>query len=377
MCWKRAKNSIKNISLRTQLNILHGLSVLAIAGTICLFVYSATFAKMLTPQEIKNPHTFTQTLFAPIHPAVKCFMKTKVALLLTILGTILLTNLIARNMLLKIKEFSDRIENISAHSLSDKLNSEDYTKEFKVLADNFNNMLDRVKNSFVQLSQFSSDIAHELRNPINNLKGLTEITLTRKKSPEEYVQVLEKNMEEFNYLSKLIDNLLFLARSENQELVVKKQTITGHVEVENLLEYFQSAAEEKNIILSSSGEANFFVEPILFKRVIYNLVSNAIKHTPANGKIEIYLQSNSDSTSTVIVKDSGLGIEEKHLSRIFDRFYKVDASRSSNMDGNCGLGLAIVKSIVELHQGEISIESKLQQGTTVHIHFPRSQYAII
>jgi len=364
MFWKRDKKiSLKSWPLATKLKFLHGISLIAILSTLCLFIYSATFADIINSQQFKNNH--------PQGPytAVQCFMEAKIALLLSAIGAIVLGNIIARNAMLKINKFTNSIEKISEHALHARINPNEYPQELKNLSEKFNTMLDGVHASFIQLSQFSSDLAHELRNPINNLRLTTEVALSKEQSTNEYVQILESNMEEFHYLSKLVENLLFLARSNHHDITVHKQEINARIEIFKILEYFQIVADDKHITMTCRGDATIIAEPLLFKRIINNLLSNALRYTPNHGTVEIVLNKKNNQTTLLSIIDSGIGIEAKHLPRIFDRFYRVDASRSS-LSGGCGLGLAIVKSIVDLHNGDITIESTPNIGTTIHISLP-------
>lgn len=266
------------------------------------------------------------------------------------------------------REFENKIEQITANSLDERIDLKEWPKELKSFGNKFNTMLDRIETSFIQISQFSSDIAHELRTPITNLLGITEIELSKKQCSDDNKIMLEKYMYEFQHLSKLIENLLFLARSDHGQLVLKKEIVNAREEILKIFDYYQAVADENNIELSCNGNANISVDFLLFKRAINNLISNALKYTKANGKIEINVKAD-DQGVNISVIDTGEGIPAEHLHRIFDRFYRVDQSRSSH-SGGIGLGLAIVKSIIDLHQGKISVQSQLEIGTTVSINFP-------
>lgn len=333
-------------------------STMAILAVICLFLYP-TFNKIVS-QLNGDQATYV---------TVECYTKVIIALLLSSLSAIILGNVVARNGLKRIREFEDKMENITADSLHERINLNDWPKELKTLGIRFNMMLDRIQSSFIQLSQFSSDIAHELRNPINNLRGLTEIALTKEEIPKEYRKLLESYMDEYHHLSKLIENLLFLARSDHGQIIINKKSFNAREEILKIFEYYQAIADENEIELICDGDAPLSADPILFKRVISNLLSNAIRYTERNGKITIMTKPLDNQFVHISIHDNGIGIADEHIARIFDRFYRVDPSRSSR-SGGLGLGLAIVKSIIDLHRGKISVESKSNLGTSVYLRLP-------
>ncbi len=256
---------------------------------------------------------------------------------------------------------------ISASSLHKRIDPQSLPKELCSLAIAFNQMLDRIEASFIRLKLFSSDLAHELRTPINNMIGQTEITLAQERSLDDYKQVLGSNLEELQRMSHLIENILFLSRAENPQLDIQKQLLNIHQEIESICEYYQAIAEEKKISVSLRGQASLKANPIMFRRMINNILSNALNYTLENGKIEITISEEHDNTIAIKFRDTGIGISEQNLSKIFDRFYRVDDSRSQQP--GFGLGLPIVKSIVELHHGSIAINSEINKGTTVILTF--------
>jgi two-component system heavy metal sensor histidine kinase CusS len=347
-------------SLSTKLMILYTLSTLSIFCAVCLFLYP-TFLVLIShlggnyPQDIKK----------------LCYKNIIIALLFSALGAIALGKLVAKNGLNRLREFSDKIKKISADSLHDRIHLEDWPNELKGLGVEFNLMLDRIQTSFVQLTQFSSDIAHELRGPLNNLQGITEIALSKENLPIEYSRVLESYINEYQHLTKLVESLLFLARSDQRQLILKKQLVHAQAEVLKLIEYYQLVAEENKIQVICEGDARLLVDATLFKRVINNVLSNALKYTPENGKINISIKSLDEEWVEISMHDTGIGIDEKHLPSIFDRFYRVDSSRSAE-SGGLGLGLAIVKSIVELHGGKVKIVSQPDRGTSLSLFFPQA-----
>jgi len=233
-------------------------------------------------------------------------------------------------------------------------------------------MLSRLEKSFDQMNQFSSDIAHELRNPLNTLMGETELALCGKADAEKLREILVSNMEEYRHLNRLISSLLFISKTERGILNMHKQAIVACEEINAVCELYISKLSQAGISLNiAQNSKEVYVDPTLFKQVINNLLTNAINYTPSGGLITIDIDDGPEGYIRIQIQDNGIGIETTHLSRLCDRFYRVDISRSKDT-GGMGLGLAICKSIVELHQGSLSIESQVNQGTTVKLLFPTS-----
>ena len=255
---------------------------------------------------------------------------------------------------------------VSPDRLDERVPPHEWPRELQPVAIAFDDMLDRLENSFNRLSQFSADLAHELRTPIAHIRGEAEVALTRPRSPNEYQAVIESSVAECERLSGLIDNLLFLARAEAAERQVHRQTFDARAAAEKIASYYEALAEERQVAITCGGEATIAADLLLFNRALSNLVENALRHTPAGGAIAIALAADPETTE-VAVRDTGAGIAREHLPHVFDRFYRADPSRS--VEGT-GLGLALVKSIVELHGGTVAIASEVERGTTVTLKFP-------
>ncbi|MEI6270492.1 MAG: heavy metal sensor histidine kinase [Methylococcaceae bacterium] len=290
-----------------------------------------------------------------------------VALFFGLLFSTLAALLIARQGLSPLVQITRHIEGITATQLHEQLDPACWPKELSTLASAFNAMLLRLAESFAQLTQFSADLAHELRTPINILMGETEVVLSRSRNADEYREILESNLEEYGRLSRIVETLLFLARAENTEIPLRTVRLDGREELEASCSYHEALAEEKGIHLVCQGQGFIYADPQLFKRVLSNLLLNAIQHTPSGGKICISLCSTENESTEVSVQDNGCGIATEHLSKLFDRFYRVDPARSEE---GTGLGLAIVKSIMDLHNGTVVIESTPNKGTAIKLHFP-------
>ena len=275
---------------------------------------------------------------------------------------------VARQGIRPIREISAAAHRITANALAERVGATAWPRELAGLAAEFDGMLQRLEDSFKRLSQFSADIAHELRTPINNLMGEAEIALRKERTLDEYARVIASSLEEYHRLADLIDSLLFLARAENADLSLQMTWFQAGEELAQILSYHDLQASEFEVCLRCSGEAKLFADLTLFRRAVSNVVSNALKHTPPKGIVTIQVGSGFHRVE-ILVEDTGQGIASEHLPKLFDRFYRVDASRANSRTGT-GLGLAIVKTIMDLHGGSVTIESELQLGTSVRLTFP-------
>ena len=276
---------------------------------------------------------------------------------------------ITRRGLRPIADITRATESIGALQLMERINAGPWPKELLSLAVAFDAMLDRLQDAFERLSQFSADLAHELRTPINNLIGEAEVALTRGRSAEEYVRVLQSALEEQGRLARLIDSMLFLAQTEQARAALSPITLNAHAELQAVADFYQALAEEQGVQLLCEGQATIVADPLLLRRALSNLLSNALKYTARNQQVVLRASATEGSEATLSVIDSGIGIAAEHLPKLGDRFYRVDPSRTDG-PGGAGLGLAIVKSIVALHGGRFLIESTVGKGTSASWVFP-------
>ena len=293
------------------------------------------------------------------------------ALLVLVLGlgfvaSALIAVTVTRRGLRPLGQMRHALERVQPAHLNERIDPNRWPLELRPLAASFDDMLGRLEDSFTRLSQFSADLAHELRTPVGNMLGEAQVALTRDRRPEEYRMVIESAAAECERLSAIIDNLLFLARSESAEEQVNRSVFDGRHAIEKIASFYEVSAEDAEIKISCSGEAEVFADPLLFNRAVGNLVENSLRFTPKGGEIAISLR-HLNAGSEISVRDSGSGIAPEHLPRVFDRFYRGDASRSS---AGTGLGLSLVKSIVNLHGGSVAIDSTPGRGTTVTLIFP-------
>ncbi len=282
---------------------------------------------------------------------------------------------IARRGTGPLKEVAETARRIGSSTLNERIHAEGYPVEVRALATAFNAMLERLEESFARLSRFSADIAHELRTPVNNIRGEAEVALARARTPEEYTEVLGSCLEESVRLSELVESLLFLARSESPgERLKRTPEHVGRLLID-LCDYYEAAAAEMGVTLTANAEDDIVanVDRALLQRALGNLVSNALAHCSAGNDIRLSAQR-LDGMIRLEIRDTGSGIASDALPRVFDRFYRADPARSRN-SGGAGLGLAIVKQIVVLHGGEVQIASDPGHGTTVSVVLPQSAQA--
>jgi two-component system heavy metal sensor histidine kinase CusS len=276
---------------------------------------------------------------------------------------------VARKGLRPLEEITRTAQRTSISQLHERISPARWPRELAALATAFDDMLNRLEDSFIRLSQFSADLAHELRTPINNLIGEAEVALSRDRTPDEYRQILESSLEEYARLSRMAESLLFLARAESTEMRIKKSMLDGLREMEAVREFYYAVAEEDGIDVICQGDARLSADSVLFRQALSNLLSNALRYTPRNGQVLLSIKQTGDEWTEVTVSDTGSGIDPEHLPRLFDRFYHVDPARSRKTSGT-GLGLAIVRSIMGLHGGTVTIQSEPGAGTTVTLRFP-------
>lgn len=279
---------------------------------------------------------------------------------------------VTRRGLEPLAQITKAAERITPFRLHERIGGGPWPRELAVLARVFDAMLGRLEDSFKRLTSFSADLAHELRTPITNLMGEAEVALGRVRTPEEYRQVLESSLEEYQRLSRMTESLLFLARADNDRSRIEPGEFEARREIEAVREFYNDAAEDGGVGVTCSGTATVRGDPILFRRAVTNLLSNALRHTPRGGRIAISIEKSPEGAVDVHVQDTGCGIPPEHLSRVFDRFYRVDPSRSHRREG-AGLGLAIVKSIMDLHGGTATVRNASGGGTIVTLTFPQTE----
>ncbi|MFA2969624.1 heavy metal sensor histidine kinase [Acinetobacter pittii] len=242
-------------------------------------------------------------------------------------------------------------EGISAQHLSERLEVDNTPTELKSLAIAFNDMLDRLETAVGKLSDFSSDLAHEMRTPINNLMTQTQVCLSRTRDITTYQEILFSNLEEFERLARMVSDMLFLAKAEHGLHRANLQRVNLVKEVSTLFDFYDAIAAEKGMSLEQTGQGYVEGDPSMLRRALSNLLSNAIKYGKSDSIIKINCQQNNDATVLTIENESS-PLSQEQLTRLFDRFYRTDASRQRVEEGT-GLGLAITKSILDVHGATI------------------------
>jgi two-component system heavy metal sensor histidine kinase CusS len=292
------------------------------------------------------------------------------AMALAALATAGLGWIATRRGLIPLHRVAEMAASISAERLGTRLQSNAVPAELSALVAAFNAMLARLDQAFQRLSDFSSDIAHELRTPVSNLMTQTQVALSRARDADEYRDILHSNLEEYERLARMIGDMLFLAKADNRLIVPKRETVDLQQEVARLMEFHEVLASDRGIRLAAMGAVVVAGDRLMLQRAISNLLSNAIRHTPAGGTVSITLAPDQGG-AIIAVENPGAGIAPEHLPHLFDRFYRVDPARREGAEENSGLGLAIAKSIIEAHGGRVSAASS-EGRTRFELRLPPS-----
>jgi two-component system, OmpR family, heavy metal sensor histidine kinase CusS len=292
------------------------------------------------------------------------------ALLASVLGV-----WIARRIVVSARRLGTAASRIGAQALDERLPLDETPVELVESTLAFNRMLDRLQRAFERLSAFSSDLAHDLRTPVGNLLGEAQVVLSRPRSADEYRAVLESAVEEYERLSRMIGNMLFLAQVDNDLAAMSTERIELDPALDRVLGYFELLAEERGVRLQKTlrgpaGAARYiWADETMLVRAVSNLVSNALRHARGGTCIDLAATIEADGSCTVEVANEGPPIAPEQQTRIFERFYRGDASRHGSASGS-GLGLAIVRSIMELHRGRAEVRSAPGERTVFSLTFP-------
>lgn len=245
-----------------------------------------------------------------------------------------------------IRRISQQINRVNSEQLHLRLDSTGVPAELAPMATAFNEMIDRLEDGFRRLSNFSGDIAHELRTPITNLTTQTQVALSRARTAQEYREILYSNLEEYERMAKMIGDMLFLAKADNGLIEPERTAVPLVAELRELVDFFEAWSEERQVAIVVTGDEKVTAaaDKAMLRRALSNLLSNAIRHTPEGGTIQASVQNNGKAVR-IRIANPGPTIPAEHLAHLFERFYRPDASRHRNGEG-AGLGLAIVKSIV-------------------------------
>jgi two-component system heavy metal sensor histidine kinase CusS len=287
---------------------------------------------------------------------MRSFLQT---LWLFVAGAAALTGLLGwaavRRGLAPLRAMREQTQEVTAQQLGQRLPVDTVPIELAELAQSLNDMLARLEEAFHRLSDFSSDIAHELRTPVSNLMTQTQVALSKARNADEYRGILESNAEEFERMARMISDMLLLAKAENGLVVPNREAVNLASEFRALFDYYDALAEDKGLQLSLAGDAVVSADRLMLRRALGNLLSNAVRHAEVGTQLRVTVTSEADR-ALIAIENTGDAIAPEYLERIFDRFFRVDPSRQRASEGT-GLGLAITRSIVLAHGGTITVES--------------------
>lgn len=275
--------------------------------------------------------------------------------------------LAAHQGLAPLRAIRSRAAGVSAQQLDERMPVDAVPEEMADLAHELNRMLERLQHDFKQLSDFSSDLAHELRTPISNLLTQTQVTLSAPRDAHAYRDILASNAEELERLGRMVADMLFLAKTERGVDLPRKERFSASIEARALLDFYEAVAQEQRVQCLLQGEGFIVGDRLMFRRALSNLLSNALRHSPAGSTVHIDVTETPQAT-TVQVSNAGPPIAPDVLPRLFDRFYRADPARP-HAEGT-GLGLSITKAIIEAHGGHVRVESN-PQCTRFSLEFPQ------
>ncbi|MFO7890288.1 MAG: HAMP domain-containing sensor histidine kinase [bacterium] len=300
----------------------------------------------------------------------KLFQLLVIILPLGILLSILCGLFVTQRSLNIINQINKTTQSITSKNLHKRIHVPQGNDEIGELIVTLNSMIDRLDKSFTMIKQFSQDAAHELRTPLTIIRGEVEELLTYEKIPNKVSNSLESILEEIQYLISISNTLMLLHSIDTGKIDYNFIKIDLSTIVSDTYEDASILVSEKNqkIVLRQNDKVKINGNEELLTRLLWNLIDNSVKYTPEESIITIELKKK-NKHATITVQDNGFGIPEDDIPRIFERFYRVDKSRSRKLGGS-GLGLSICKWIVELHEGTIQVKSKLNKGTKVIVEFP-------
>ncbi|GAA0701588.1 heavy metal sensor histidine kinase [Marinobacterium maritimum] len=300
-------------------------------------------------------------------------LKLGMALAVGALLAFALGGLVSQRGLRPVRHLADRAARIDAQHLHLRLEDHHPVSELQALSQALNQMLARLEDGFAQLSRFSEDLAHEMRTPLSNLMGQTQQTLSHPRTRDEYESLLVSNLEEYERLSRMIDSMLFLARTEQPRASIHAEALALGELVEQLSEYFEGMAEDRGLQLINQARHEVCADRDLLRRALANLIANALRYAEADSSILISSHERNGGIE-IRVHNRGPAIAAEHLPRLFERFYRCDPARAESDDCG-GLGLAIVRSIMLLHGGHAEVSSD-DSGTCFMIWLPYRQTSV-
>ncbi len=278
---------------------------------------------------------------------------------------------VSSRALTPVKKLANAAARISTTNLRQPIPARGAGDELDHLIQTFNNMMERLANSFDQIRQFSTDVSHELRTPITAVRGQLEVALFTAETPEQYRDAIVTALEDVERLGQIVRALLLLSQAESGQLALQMTTLDLSSVVRNVAEQFEIPAESAGLTLDADlpETCPAEVDRIQIERLVSNLLSNAVKYTPSGGHISVTLRSRND-VICLSVRDSGQGIPPENIPHIFNRFYRVP---SADPDKGLGLGLSFVAWIAKAHKGRVEVDSEVGKGTRFQVLLPVTQ----
>ena len=274
----------------------------------------------------------------------------------------------AHRGLAPLRRVTETARRLSARQLGERLTTNDAPLEVRDHVEALNGMLARLEAAFQRLGDYSADIAHELRTPISNLMTQTQVALSRPRTIDEYQDILASNLEEYERIARMVSDMLFLAKAEENTLAHASEPVDLAREADALIDFYEALADERQVRIVRQGQASVQGDRLMLRRALSNLISNALRHTPKEGQITIRIDADAAGVGLAVC-NVGDPIPADQIERIFERFHRGSAQRESRGEG-AGLGLAITRSIVQAHGGQITAHSA--EGVTCFmITFPR------
>jgi len=263
---------------------------------------------------------------------------------------------VARHGLRPLHRMRAQAEQVTASRLDRRVSTADVPRELAELAETLNAMLERLEDAFQRLSAFSADLAHELRTPISNLMTQTQVILSQPRGADDYRDALESNAEELERMTRMVADMLFLAKADHGLMLPTRESVDLRRTVDDLFDYYDALAEAREVRLVVTGEGTVLGDRLMLRRAFGNLLSNAIRHTHPDGEIRVGIDGD-ESSLRIRISNTGETIAADDLPHLFDRFYRADKARRRDATEGSGLGLAITRAVVVAHGGELSVSS--------------------
>jgi heavy metal sensor kinase len=283
--------------------------------------------------------------------------------------TVIVGYFMAKKSLKPVDQIRKAAVKISSSNLDERIDIKGRRDELSRLAETFNAMISRLKDSFQRINQFSIDVSHELKTPLTILKGETEVALRKERSNEEYRHLLQSNLEEIDRMAQIIDDLLLLSKADRKDVKLNIENISLRDLIADVCMKMKIFADKKKIslVVDELADVRLSGDELKLRRMLWNIIENGIKYTPKDGTVTVSSYTNNGCVC-IDVRDNGIGISADDIEYIFDRFYRADRSRKR--ESGSGLGLSISKWIAEAHKGVIEVTSQPAQGSLFLIKLP-------